>query len=214
MSRLIARPGDQRSHGGDLELVSHEGLTLGAGCPHLDEGANMAQRRLRFLALWIAGCMVCRPGHCAAVADHLDAAAAVRKADAAWKAAASNAGVDAWAAFYAADAVVSLPRAPLVSGTGPLRDAVSRLLALPRFSIAWRPIALEVARSGSGDCRPTEFGNAPPMIGTWMRPARRPPTHSRCTPRRPMARCRPITRPRSAGTSRSTAEDLRLPVSR
>jgi hypothetical protein len=141
----------------------------------------MAQRRLRFLALWIAGCMVCRPGHCAAVADHLDAAAAVRKADAAWKAAASNAGVDAWAAFYAADAVVSLPRAPLVSGTGPLRDAVSRLLALPRFSIAWRPIALEVARSGSGDCRPTEFGNAPPMIGTWMRPARRPPTHSRRT---------------------------------
>jgi len=74
--------------------------------------------------------------------------ATVRKADADWAAAARTAGVDAWMAFYAADAVVLLPKDQLASGKEGLRQSVSRLLAMPRFSVAWSPIKVEVARSG------------------------------------------------------------------
>jgi ketosteroid isomerase-like protein len=74
--------------------------------------------------------------------------AAVRKADADWAAAANSASVDAWMAFYAADAVVLLPNDQLASDKELLRRSVSDLLALPHLSVTWSPIKVEVARSG------------------------------------------------------------------
>jgi ketosteroid isomerase-like protein len=72
--------------------------------------------------------------------------AAVRKADADW--AADSASVDAWMAFYAADAVVLLPNDQLASDKELLRRSVSDLLALPHLAVIWSPIKVEVARSG------------------------------------------------------------------
>jgi ketosteroid isomerase-like protein len=105
---------------------------------------------LAFLAfLAVTSLFVCRPSLSATSAVDLAAAeATVRKADADWAAAASTASVDAWIAFYAADPVVLLPNDQLASGKELLRHAVTRLLALPHLSVAWRPIKVEVARSG------------------------------------------------------------------
>jgi ketosteroid isomerase-like protein len=105
---------------------------------------------LAFLAFLAVTCLfVCRPSLSASSAVDLgEAEAAVRKADADWAAAASTASVDAWMAFYAADAVVLLPNGQLASGKELLRHTVTRLLALPHLSVAWRPIKVEVARSG------------------------------------------------------------------
>jgi len=105
---------------------------------------------LAFLAfLAVSSPFVWRPSHSATSAIDLTAAeAAVRKADADWAAAAHTANVDAWTAFYAADAVVLLPNDQLASGKELLRHTVTRLLELPDLSIAWRPIKVEVAQSG------------------------------------------------------------------
>jgi ketosteroid isomerase-like protein len=80
--------------------------------------------------------------------DPAAAEAAIRRADADWIAAAHTAGVDAWMSFYAADAIVLLPHNQLASGAELVRYTVTRLLALPHLSIAWRPIEVTVARSG------------------------------------------------------------------
>jgi ketosteroid isomerase-like protein len=72
----------------------------------------------------------------------------VRKTDAVWAATSSTANVDAWMAFYAADAIGLLPDDQLTSGKELLRHPVSRLLAQPHFSLAWRPGKVNVAQSG------------------------------------------------------------------
>ena len=81
-------------------------------------------------------------------ADLAAAEAAVRKTDADWAAAARTASVEAWMAFYAADAVTLLPNDQLASDKAIVRHSVSHLLALPQVSVAWSPIKVEVARSG------------------------------------------------------------------
>jgi ketosteroid isomerase-like protein len=81
-------------------------------------------------------------------ADLAAAEAAVRKADADWAAAARTAGVEAWMAFYAADAVILLPNDQLASDKEIVRHSVSYLLALPHFSVAWSPIKVQVSWSG------------------------------------------------------------------
>lgn len=80
--------------------------------------------------------------------DPVSAAAAVRKADADWAAAAGAASLGDWMSFYAADAIVLLPNDRLASGTELVRQSVSRLLALPHLAVTWRPIEANVARSG------------------------------------------------------------------
>src|SRR5271168_1887367 len=74
--------------------------------------------------------------------------ATVRKADADWAVAANTTRVDAWMAFYAADAVVRLPNDHLASGKELIGRSVTRLQGLPRVSVAWRPIKVAVAPSG------------------------------------------------------------------
>ncbi len=99
-------------------------------------------------SLSIASLLVCPPTLSAGVAADPVAAAAVRKADADWAAAADAANVADWMSFYAADAIVLLPNDQLASGEERVRQAVSRLLARRHLSVTWRPIEANVARSG------------------------------------------------------------------
>ena len=132
----------------------------------------------------------------------------MRKADADWAAAARSISVDAWMAFYAADAVVLLPNDQLASDKELVRNSVSHLLALPHLSVAWSPIKIAVARSGeqallieayelrfgdsrggryqieadasrSGESKRTAFGNASSIPGPWTSPLRRRRLHHR-----------------------------------
>ena len=99
--------------------------------------------------LTITSLIVCRLSLSASSAvDSLAAESAARKADANWAAAARTPSVDAWMSFYAADAIVLLPNDQLASGNELVRLAVTRLLALSHLSVLWRPIEVQVPRSG------------------------------------------------------------------
>jgi ketosteroid isomerase-like protein len=93
--------------------------------------------------------LVCPPALSGGVAvDPVAAAAAVRKADADWAAAAAVGSVGDWLSFYDADAIILLPKGNLASGEELVRQSVSRLLTLPHLSLAWRPIESTVVGSG------------------------------------------------------------------
>jgi ketosteroid isomerase-like protein len=111
---------------------------------------QMKYRLLGFLAfLAFAFLYAYRPSLAAKSPTDLAALeAAVRKADADWALAAKSASVDAWMAFYAADAVVLLPNNQLASDKELLRHSVSGLLALAHLSVISSPIKVEVAPSG------------------------------------------------------------------
>jgi len=81
-------------------------------------------------------------------ANNAAAEAAVRKADLDWATAASSPDVNAWMAFYTADAIVLLPTEQLASGVGFVRAAVSRFLSLPHFSVVWHPDNVSISASG------------------------------------------------------------------
>jgi ketosteroid isomerase-like protein len=99
--------------------------------------------------LTITSLFVCRLSLSAgSPVDSLAVEKAARQADADWAAAASTPSVDAWMSFYAANAIVLLPNDQFASGKELVRQAVARLLALPHFSVAWRPIEVKVTRSG------------------------------------------------------------------
>jgi len=101
-------------------------------------------------ALAAALVLVPRSGMSAMSGGEIAAAeAAIRESDAKWAAAAKTASVEAWMAFYAPDAVVLAPDVQIATGREAVRQTVAKLLALPRLSIAWHPIRVEVA--GSGD---------------------------------------------------------------
>ncbi len=109
----------------------------------------MKNKLLILGASLVTSLFVCRPSFPAdAGVDLAKAEAAVRKADAAWAATAGTANIDAWMAFYAADAIVLLPDEPLASGKKLVRAAVTRLLAQPDLSVAWRPIKVQMAPAG------------------------------------------------------------------
>jgi ketosteroid isomerase-like protein len=93
--------------------------------------------------------LVHRPGLSAISGGEIAAAeAAIRKSDAEWAAAAKTASVDAWMAFYSADAVLMAPDVQITSDHDLIRQTVTSLLALPHLSIEWHPIKVEVAASG------------------------------------------------------------------
>jgi ketosteroid isomerase-like protein len=110
----------------------------------------MSNRLPVFLSsLAVTFLFVYRPSMSAISAGEIAAAeAAIRKSDAEWAAAAKTASVDAWMAFYAADAVVMAPNVQIATDRKIVRQTVTDLLALPHLWIAWHPIKVEVAASG------------------------------------------------------------------
>ncbi len=75
-------------------------------------------------------------------------AAAVKKADEDWSAAAQAKQADAWVAFYADDAVVLPPNNKMATSKEDIRKAITDLLALPGLTVSWQPTKSEAARSG------------------------------------------------------------------
>lgn len=132
--------------------------------------------------LVVASLFVYQPCMSAISAGELAAAeAAIRESDAQWVAAAKTASVDAWMAFYSADAVVMAPNVQIASDHEHVRRAVADLLALPHLSIAWHPIKVEVARSddlayligayelGYDDVRGSRVADRGKLLEIWRR---------------------------------------------
>ena len=75
-------------------------------------------------------------------------AAALQKTDEEWSAAASRKDVAATVAFYAEDAVMLPPNAPIVADHNSIRQAWVAILGPNTTSISWRASKIEVAKSG------------------------------------------------------------------
>jgi len=72
----------------------------------------------------------------------------IRKSDIEWSNSAQSKDVDTWVAHYSIDAVVLSPNQPAASGKEAIRKTIGGLLGLPGLSLSWRPLKVEVARSG------------------------------------------------------------------
>ncbi len=74
-------------------------------------------------------------------------ATAIRQADLAWSAAQAADGLDGTMSFYLDDAIMLPPNRPMAIGKEAIREA-SASVASPGFSVSWKPMKIEVARSG------------------------------------------------------------------
>ena len=74
--------------------------------------------------------------------------AALRAADAEWLKAFEDKDLERMVSFYAADASVLPPNAPIVSGREAIRGMWTELLQNPGFALSWKSTKVEVARSG------------------------------------------------------------------
>jgi len=74
-------------------------------------------------------------------------AAAIRSLDEQWSATAAKNDLDGTVAFYAPDAVLLPPNAPIATDAKAIRDSWSGLLG-PNTSVSWKVTKAEVASSG------------------------------------------------------------------
>jgi len=74
--------------------------------------------------------------------------AAIRQADAAWSKVAEAKQVDAMVAYYADDAVVLAPNAPMANSKEAIRKMMGEMFAMPGFGLKWQATKVEAARSG------------------------------------------------------------------
>ena len=74
-------------------------------------------------------------------------AAAIRSADEQWTAAAAKNDLEATVSFYAPDAVLLPPNAPLAADAKAIRESWAGILG-PNMAVSWKPTKIEVAKSG------------------------------------------------------------------
>lgn len=74
--------------------------------------------------------------------------AAILETDAAWAKAAGTKQVDAWMAYYTADAVVLPPNEATLTDPAGVRSLLSGLLALPNLTMGWKTTRAVIAASG------------------------------------------------------------------
>ncbi len=74
--------------------------------------------------------------------------AAIRAAEMAWSKAAAAKQLDATVAYYADDATVLAPNAPMASDKQSIRKTWTDMFATPGYSMSWQATKVEVARSG------------------------------------------------------------------
>src|SRR4029453_10727519 len=84
---------------------------------------------------------------CASSADVAKERETLTTLDKEWAASAGN--VDKFMSYYAPDASFYAPGLPLATGPGPIREAVTKMMSSPGFSLTFAPTGAEV--SGSGD---------------------------------------------------------------
>jgi uncharacterized protein (TIGR02246 family) len=73
---------------------------------------------------------------------------AIRAADLAWSKAAGSKDAAATAAFYAEDAVLLAPMAPVTKGRTAIQQAFATMMADPNFALSFAPTRIVVAKSG------------------------------------------------------------------
>jgi len=73
---------------------------------------------------------------------------AVREADAAWSKAVAAKDVEGYLSFFADDALVLPPNAPMLTGKESIRKGLSEMMATPGFAMSWQPTKAEASRGG------------------------------------------------------------------
>ena len=101
------------------------------------------KRALSMVTLLVVGV-----GGCAQEVDLSAEEAAIRAANKDWQEAAQAKDLDHFLSFYAEDAMVFPPNAPLASGKDAIRSLWSGLMANPGFDLSWEPVKVEVAKAG------------------------------------------------------------------
>lgn len=93
--------------------------------------------------LLIAGCL----WGCSSSANVEQEKATLTKLDGEWAAAVGD--MDKFMSYYASDASMYVPGMPVATGSGPIREALTKMTSVPGFSLKFAPTKAEVA--GSGD---------------------------------------------------------------
>ena len=99
---------------------------------------------LLLLITWLILTTACGPS---AAVDNRAEAAAIQKLDEQWSATAAKNDVAGTVAFYAPDAVLLPPNAPMAKDPRSIRESWAALLG-PSTAVSWKVTKAEVARSG------------------------------------------------------------------
>lgn len=73
---------------------------------------------------------------------------AIKEVESNWVKTAATKDVDAFVTYYADDASVLMPNAPLFTGKAPIKEALKPLMTDPNFSLSFIPTKVEVSKSG------------------------------------------------------------------
>jgi uncharacterized protein (TIGR02246 family) len=73
---------------------------------------------------------------------------AIKEVESAWVKTAATKDVDAFVAYYADDASVLMPNAPLFTGKPAIKESLKPLLTDPNFSLTFMPTKVEVSKGG------------------------------------------------------------------
>jgi ketosteroid isomerase-like protein len=73
---------------------------------------------------------------------------AIRQADLAWSKAMTDKQLDATVSYYAEEASISPPNAPVATGRNAIHNVWARFFAMPGFFVTCHPVTIEAARSG------------------------------------------------------------------
>ena len=111
----------------------------------------------------------------------VDYAHEIREAESARMKAAGAKDLDAFVAFYADDASLLNPNAPIFTGKQPIKDELKPMLADPQFSLGLMPTRVEVSKSGDlaytqgpykmtfSDIRGNKFEDEGKYLTVWRR---------------------------------------------
>ena len=103
--------------------------------------------RLFFSTLAVVLCATASLGQKPSAADRRGAEAELRALDEQWSATAAHNDLDGTVAFYADDAVLLPPNAPMATDRKSIRESWAGLLG-PNTSVSWKWSKIEVAQSG------------------------------------------------------------------
>ena len=103
---------------------------------------------MKGLVLSMVTLLILSAGGCAQNVDLSAEEAAIRAANKEWQEAAQARDLDHFLSFYANEAMVFPPNAPLVSGKDAIRSFWSGLMANPEFQLSWELVKVEVAKVG------------------------------------------------------------------
>ncbi|MEK7404689.1 MAG: SgcJ/EcaC family oxidoreductase [Acidobacteriota bacterium] len=96
----------------------------------------------------MAATLACQPQTAPAPDTRAADEQAIRAAEGEWSKQAVAKNLDGFVSYYAEDAAVFAPNAPIATGKEAIRKAISEMLALPDMALSFQTVRVEVARSG------------------------------------------------------------------